>query len=120
MKKIRPFRRLARLVVIAWANYTYGKVVRRADERYAKEHTMIYVASQPFRPDILTTYDRRRFKIEKEVWGYHARLLTLQSLKNGCYYHTPDTAGNQVMSERDREIRRRFFVRERLEKAKLL
>ena len=118
MKKL--FRKPAILVVTLWANYTYKKVVKEADERHRKEKTMIYVASKNFHPDYLTTYDRRRFKVEKRVFGYHARLLTLQTLKNGCYYHTPDTAGNQAMSEHDKEVRRRFFIQERLQKAKLI
>ena len=114
------FKKLAIVVVTIYANYIYKKAVRMADERYAKEHTMIYVASKTFRPDYLTTYDRRRFKAEKQVFGYSARLLTLQTLKNGCYYHTPDTAGNQKMSKHDIEARRRYFVQERLKKAKLI
>lgn len=118
MKKL--FRRLAILVVTVWANHIYRTAVAQADARYRREHTMIYVASKNFQPDYLTTYDRNRFKAEKEVFGYAARLLTLQTLKNGCYYHTPDRAGNQAMSERDKEMRRQFFIRERLYKAKLI
>lgn len=118
MKKL--FRRLAILVVTIWANYIYKTAVAQADARYRREHTMIYVASKNFQPDYLTTYDRNRFKAEKEVFGYAARLLTLQTLKIGCYYHTPDKAGNQAMSERDKEVRRQFFIRERLHKAKLI
>lgn len=120
MKTRNPFKRLARKIVVIWANYVFKKAKSSADARYAREHTMIYVASQPFRPDILTTYDRRRFKMEKEVWGFSARLLTLQTLKNGCYYHTPDTAGNQGMDEKEMERRRLFFIKERLAKARLL
>ena len=116
----RLFRRLAVIVVTAWANYTYNTAVAQADARYRREHTMIYVASKNFQPDYLTTYDKNRFKAEKHVFGYAARLLTLQTLKNGCYYHTPDKAGNQGMSEKDKELRRQFFIRERLQKAKLI
>lgn len=118
MRKL--FRKLAIIVVTIWANYTYKNAVKQADARYKRERTMIYVASKNFQPDYLTTYDRQRFKAEKRVFGYHARLLTLQTLKNGCYYHTPDTAGNQAMSPRDKEVRRRYFIQERLKKAKLI
>lgn len=113
------FKKLAVVVVTFYGNYIYKKAVKAADERHRREHQMIYVASENFRPDVLTTYDRKRFKIEKRVFGYHARLLTLQTLKTGCYYHTPDTAGNQGMSEEEKERRRLFFIRERLEKARL-
>lgn len=118
MRKL--FKKLAALVVTIYANYLYKKAVRIADRRYAQEHQMIYVASQNFHPDLLTTYDKARFKVEKQVFGFHARLLTLQSLKNGCYYHTPDRAGNQAMTEREKERRRLFFIKERLQKAKLV
>lgn len=118
MRKL--FRKLAAMVVTIYANYLYKKAVRIADRRYAREHQMIYVASKNFQPDYLTTYDKARFKTEKKVFGFHARILTLQTLKNGCYYHTPDRAGNQKMSEREKERRRLFFVRERLYKAKLI
>lgn len=114
------FRKLAALVVTVYANRIYKQAVRNADIRHAKEKTMIYVASQVFHPDRLTTYDKARFKTEKKVFGYHARILTLQTLKNGCYYHTPDKAGNQAMTEKEKEVRRRAFVKERLAAAKLL
>lgn len=113
------FRKLAVMVVTIYANYLYRKAVRIADKRHAQEKQMIYVASKNFHPDYLTTYDRARFKREKKVFGFHARLLTLQTLKNGCYYHTPDRAGNQAMSEREKERRRLYFIRERLIKARL-
>jgi len=118
IKKI--FRPLATKVVVIWANYTYDKVRRIADQRHEKEHTMIYVCAEPFRPYVLTTYDRKRFKGEKKVFGYSARLLTLTTLKNGCYYHTPDTAGNQALGKREIKRRRRYFALERLHKAGLL
>lgn len=125
MKKFLSFlkslrKRLAIIIVTAWADYTFDKARRKADERHAEEGWMIYVASQPFRSDRLTTYDRIRFKAHKAVWGFHGRLLTLETLKNGCWYHTADTAGNQAMSEREIERRRKAFIKDRLVAAKLI
>lgn len=114
------FKKLAVVLVTIYGNSIYKKAVRAADERYEREHTMIYVASKTFHPDRLTTYNRNKFKAEKEVFGYHARLLTLVSLKNGCYYHTPDRAGNQAMTKEEKEKRRLYFIRERLQMAKLI
>ena len=114
------FRKLAAMVITIYANHLYKKAVRIADQRHARENQMIYVASENFHPDHLTTYDKARFKVEKHVFGFHARLLTLQSLKNGCYYHTPDRAGNQAMTDKEKERRRLFFIRERLQKARLI
>lgn len=112
-------RRWARRVVTRYAKREFYAAKRRADERYKHEHTMIYVCSKPFDPSVLTTYDRARFKHEKQVWGWHATLLTLQSLKFGCYYHTPDRAGNQRMKQKDIDVRLEYFINERLELAKL-
>lgn len=115
------FKRLAVKVVTVYANYLFRKAKERADNLYKKNHEMYYVASEVFHPNTLTIYNRKRFKIEKEVFGYyHTRCLTLVSLKNGCYYHTPDKAGNQAMSIAEIEKRRKFFIKERLKKAKLL
>lgn len=113
------FKKLAAVFVTMYANYLYKMAVSAAEARHAKEHRMFYVASENFRPNKLTIYDRVRFKQEKQVFGYHARLLTLNTLYNGCYYHTADRAGNQKMSKREKERRRLYFVQERLRMAKL-
>lgn len=112
-------RRWARRAVTRYAKREFYAAMRRADERHKHEHTMIYVCSKPFQPEVLTTYDRIRFKREKQVWGWHATLLSLQSLKYGCYYHTPDKAGNQRMKQKDIDIRLKYFIEERLALAKL-
>lgn len=114
------FKKLAVYVVTAYARHLYKKARKSADALYKKHHRMYYVASRTFHPDELTIYDRYRFKAEKEVFGYAARLNTLVGLKHGCYYHTPDTAGNQAMTEREMEVARRFFIKERLQEAKLI
>lgn len=87
---------------------------------YQQKPQMYYVASRVFRPDVLTIYDKAKFKTEKHAFGRAAELCTLIQLKFGCYYHTPDTAGNQAMSKHEMEVARLFFVKERLRKAKLI
>ena len=121
-KKIlrKIFRRPAILFVTLYANHIYQKGVKMADERHAREHKMIYLAKENFRSGMLTTYDKRRFKTEKRVFGHHARLLTMTTLKRGCYYHTPDAFGCNGMSEESIEKRRQYFVRERLRLAGLI
>ena len=118
MKRI--FRKIAAFFVTAYARRIYNNAVKTADSRHKREKVMIYVASETFRPRHLTTYDRWQFKAEKHAYGHLARVLSLQTLKNGCWYHTPDTAGNQKMSDRERERRRLAFIRERLLMAGLL
>ncbi len=118
-KKLRL--KIARIIVIAWAKLNYRIAVDKANKRYEEERTMIYVVAQPFQPDVLTTYDHRRFKAEKAAWGrQYAAFLTLAGMKAGCYYHTPDRAGNQAMTPEEIEKRKAYFIRERLYKAKLL
>lgn len=111
---------LAIYFVTAYAKYLYRRAVERADAMYARNPQMYYVASQVFHPDRLTIYDRDRFKAEKHAFGCATRITTLITLKNGCYYHTPDVAGNQKMSEREKERRRKYFIYERLQAAKLI
>lgn len=114
------FKKLAACVVKAYARLLYGQAKRNADQMYRQNPQMYYVASQVFKPNSLTIYDRKRFKSEKRVFGRAAILCTLIQLKNGCYYHTPDTAGNQAMTEKEMEVARLFFINERLQKAKLI
>lgn len=133
MKKFfkRLFRRPAILLVTIWANRAYRQGVKAAEARRLQEirsskdlratgNCMIYLAANSFRPDHLVTYNKRQFKAEKRVYGMAARLLTMNTLKNGCYYHTADRWGENGMGERDREIRRRAFIKERLSLAGLL
>ena len=81
---------------------------------------MIYLASNSFRPDHLVTYTKRQFKTEKRVYGVAARLLTMNTLKSGCYYYTADRRGENGMDEKEKERRRRAFIKERLRLAKLI
>jgi len=115
-----PFRRLAVIVVTAWADKLFRDGVAMADKRHKAEGDTIYLAARLFRTDLMTTYNRDEFRAFKRACGQKARLMTTTTLKNGCYYHTADKAGNNAMSERDKEIRRRFFIKERLTLAKLI
>lgn len=114
------FRKPAILFVTLWANRAYREGVKAADERSRREGKTIYLAAKTFHPDVLATYSKEQFKVQKNIIGYHARLLTMNTLKHGCYYHTTDKFGNNGMSDRDREIRRKAFIRERLRYAKLI
>lgn len=114
------FKKLAKIVVTVYARHLYSKAKKRADEMYREKPQMYYVAQMVFHPDVLTIYDRLRFKIEKQAFGRAAILKTLIDLKYGCYYHTPDKAGNQAMTEKEMEVARLYFIKERLQKAKLI
>lgn len=113
-------RRPAIFVVTVYARHIYNEGVRAAEQRRARERRTIYLAAQTFRPDRLKTYDKAQFKAEKRVFGVSARLLTMNTLRRGCYYHTADAFGSGALSDREKETRRKAFVRERLRLAKLI
>lgn len=116
----RLFRKPAILFVTIWARNAYKTGVEAAEKRWKQEHRTVYLAANSFRPDHLVTYTKPQFKTEKRVYGYHARLLTMNTLKQGCYYYTADRYGNNGMTEEEKEIRRRAFIKQRLRLAKLI
>ena len=122
LKKL--FRRPAIMFVTLWARWAYDKGVKLAEERWkntpAAARSTIYLAANSFRPDRLVTYDKTQFKMEKKVFGYHARLLTMNTLRNGCYYYTADKFGNNRIHDKEKEIRRSAFIKERLRIAGLI
>jgi hypothetical protein len=125
----RLFRKPAIVFVTIWANWAYNEGVRAAEERRIVEmsrgyekgnNCMVYLARNSFRPDHLVTYTKRQFKAEKRVYGVAARLLSMNSLKRGCYYHTADRWGADRMTDAEINTRRKAFVKERLRIAKLI
>lgn len=116
----RLFRPLAVFVVTLWANRLWKQGLEMANERHRKEGVQVYLASKTFLPEELTTYTKRQFKVEKRAFGYHARLLTMTTLKRGCYYYTLNQYGTDGISKKDEELRRQFFVKERLQLARLI
>lgn len=114
------FRKPAILFVTLWAKRTYRIGVDAAERRHALEGKTIYCACDSFRPDHLVTYNRQQFRSEKAVYGMRARLLTMNTLRRGCYYHTADRYEANGMTDHDKEKRRRAFVKERLRLAKLI
>ena len=117
-KKI--MRRPAIIVVSLWARMAYNKGVRAAEQRHIADGGTIYLACDSFHPDRLVTYNKAQFKIEKRVYGMSARLLTINTLRNGCYYYTKNMQEINGMSEDDRKIRRKAFIKERLRMAGLI
>ena len=123
----RLFRKPAIILVTLWTNINYKKGVTMAEERRKREmrsgsdgNCMIFLAKDAFHPDRLITYNKRQFKAEKRLYGVSARLLTMNTLMAGCYYHTADRWDRNGMSEREKEIRRKAFIKERLHLAKLI
>ena len=122
LKKL--FRKPAIFFVTLWARMAYNQGVRLAEERWknTKPETRrtIYLVEDPFRPGHLTTMNKEQFKVGKKMFGFHARLLTMNTLRNGSYYYTADKYGNNRIPEEEKEIRRSAFIEERLRNAKLI
>ena len=116
-KILRP---IAIWVVTIWANRLWDKGIEMAEARHREERVQVYLASKTFLPQQLTTYTKSQFKVAKRVFGYHARLLTMTTLKRGCYYYTRNTYGMDGIDEKEKELRRQFFIKERLRLAKLI
>lgn len=125
----RIIRKLAIIVVSLWARLAYNKGVLAAEGRRVREmgkprhisgNCMVYLACNSFRQDRLVTYTKRQFKLEKKVFGVAARILTMNTLKQGCYYYTADRWGKNGIDEREKMIRRKAFVKERLRLAGLV
>lgn len=125
----RLFRKPAIIIVTLWAKRSFDQGVQAAEARRLDEikrgyeegnNCMIYLAANSFRPDHLVTYTKRQFKTEKRIYGVAARLLTMNTLKSGCYYHTADRWGQNGISEKELERRKKAFIKERLAKAKLI
>lgn len=114
------FRKPAILFVTLYARHVYQQGVDAAERRHAMEGNTIYLAANSFRPDHLVTYNKTQFKIEKHVYGQAARLLTMNTLRRGCYYYTADRFEANGMTDYDKEIRRKAFIKERLRLAKLI
>lgn len=117
-KKI--FRKPAIILVTLYAKYIYRQGVDAAERRHRIEGNTIYLAANSFRPDHLVTYNKTQFKIEKHVYGMAARLLTMNTLRRGCYYYTADRFEANGISDHEKEIRKKAFIKERLQKAKLI
>lgn len=116
----RIFRKPAIILVTIYAKYIYKQGVEAAEARHKRDGNTIYLASKTFHPDRLVTYNKEQFKTQKRAFGVAARLLTMNTLKSHCYYHTADRFGKNGLSERDREIRKKAFIKERLHLAKLI
>lgn len=116
----RIFRKPAIIFVTLYAKHIYKTGVAAAELRHEQEGNMIFLAANSFRPDHLVTYDKEQFKSEKRIYGMAARLLTMNTLRSGCYYHTADRYGGNGMTKHDSEVRRKAFIKERLKKAKLI
>lgn len=122
---MKPFfkkllRKPAIIVVSLWAKHVFNLGVNAAESRHRKTGVTVYLAADSFHPNRLVTYTKEQFKVEKRAYGQAARLLTMNTLRQRCYYYTADKYGNNGLSKRETAVRKGAFVKERLRKAGLV
>lgn len=116
MKKF--FRRIAAFVVTVYANRIYRNAVKVADARHEKEKEMIYVASSLADVRVLTTYNRKQFRLMKNRLFIPKHYIC--NLKAGAWYHTADRGCIRGLSDKEKDARRLAFVKHVLDRAGLL
>lgn len=115
MKAIKKILRTPAVILVTlYTKLLYNMGVEAAERRSRQERKMIFLTEDTFRPNRLVTYDREQFKAHKRAFGVSARLITMNTLRAGCYYHTADGFGRNAMDEREKTIRKKAFIKERL------
>lgn len=121
MKRIRRFfRKLAIMVVTAYGNRIYRKAVKAAEERHARDKEMIYVSNGVINGTVLRTYNRSEFRRAKRILHVYNKQYSVTALKEAAWYHTANRAEQDAMTPRDRELRRKAFIKLLLQNAKLV
>lgn len=121
MKRIRRFfRKLAIMVVTAYGNRIYRKAVKAAEERHARDKEMIYVSNGVINGTVLRTYNRSEFRRAKRILHVYNKQYSVTALKEAAWYHTANRAEQDGMTPRDRELRRKAFIKLLLQNAKLV
>lgn len=116
MKKI--LRKASGWLVTIYANRTFKKAVKTAEEAHAKLGERIYVVSSFSDISELVVLNRDTFRKMKKM--YNLRHTDLSSLMEGAWYYTADRAGKNGLPAKEKEVRRLAFVRHMLMRAKLL
>lgn len=117
MKKF--FRRLAALVVTAYAKVIFKQAMTAADERYKDQKEMIYVIADPTDSKRLLVLDRDYFRTIKRRLHIPSGALTAADMKETCFYHTANRAGKDALSQEDLDTRRQAFILQLLQRAQL-
>ena len=118
MKKI--FRKLASLCVTSYANRTFRNAIKVANSWYEHTGKRHYVITDPRNERKLVTISREGFCKLRHELGIPSKELTIQHLKNTCWYYTPNENKRDIIPAKELVIRRLAFVRDRLNAAGLL
>ena len=129
MKKY--FRKIAARFVTWYYRRMYQKGAQACDRLHEEKKWAYYLIDWPA-PNgkrVLKPLNRRGFRNLKH-WAqefyfgvdmkYWSGDYTMQTLRDGAWYYTPDRAEKGGMTPEEKEIRRLAFLREGLRRAKLL
>lgn len=117
---MKPFKKLASFFVTAYANRVFRNAVKIADSWHEGTGKRYYVIFSPEGNDKLVAIDDKGFLEIRKAMGMTGKEYPIAKLKNTCWYYTLNNSGKDRITDRELEVRRLAFVRERLAKAKLL
>lgn len=121
MKRIKQFiKKLAIIVVTAYGNRIYRKAVSAAEKRHSEVKEMIYVSNGVINGTVLRTYNRAEFRKAKRMLRVTSKQYSVTELKKAAWYHTANRSELDGMSDHDRELRRKAFIKFLLQNAKLV
>lgn len=114
-----PFKKLAALCVTAYAKKIFNQAINLAEDKYKASPDMYFVITDPSRPKRLMCINTRQFLDLRHKYHIPSKALTIDKLKNTCWYRTKSKAGTDAMSFQDLTVRKLAFCRELLKRAKL-
>lgn len=117
---MKPFKKLASFFVTAYANRVFRNAVKIADSWHEGTGKRYYVIFSPEGNDKLVTIDDNGFLAIRKAMGMTGKEYPIAKLKNTCWYYTPNISDKDRITDRELEVRRLAFVRDRIKKAKLL
>lgn len=114
------FKKIAVFVVTANAKYVYKTAINLAEDRREDEGREIFVIQDPQEPRSLLALTDKEYCKLRHILGVNSKAATIANLRKTCWYHTTNQYGNGAMTDRDKEVRKRAFIKDSLILAKLI
>lgn len=116
------FKKLAVLVVTAYAKHIFKEAVEKAEEKRKRTGCTIFVISNQFnvKGKLLVLTYKEYCDIRDYVVGAPRIKYSFVRLKESCWYHTSDKYGANGLDAHSLEIRKRAFIKDCLLKANLV
>ncbi len=117
MKKI--FRKIAIWFTRKYAAQLYKQVVALAEERHASLHRKVYVITNPADESKLMCITAKEFCHFRSRGGISSKTLPISELRRSCWYYTANGNGKDVISAKEKAIRKEAFLLDSIRRAKL-